>query len=145
VTPRTLAWILAAAVAVYLLFTVARSWVLIASGDPVPVLLGISVIAIPLIGAWVVWRELAFGMRTQRLGRELGTEGGLPVDDLPRTASGRIEKAAADARFAEYEQQVQAAPEDWRAWYRLAIGYDDARDRKRARAAMRRAIELHDA
>ena len=67
-TPRTLAWILAAAVAVYLLFTVARSWVLIASGDPVPVLLGISVIAIPLIGAWVLWRELAFGMRTQRLG-----------------------------------------------------------------------------
>jgi hypothetical protein len=145
VTPRTLAWILAAAVAVYLLFTVARSWVLIASGDPVPMLLGISVIAIPMIGAWVLWRELAFGMRTQVLGRELGVQGGLPVDDLPRTPSGRIEKAAADERFAEYEQQVQAAPEDWRAWYRLAIGYDDARDRKRARAAMRRAIELHDA
>jgi hypothetical protein len=143
VTPRTLAWVLAAAVAVYLLFTVARSWVLIASGDPVPVLLGVSVIAIPLIGAWVLWRELAFGMRTQRLGRELGAEGGLPVDDLPRTPSGRIEKAAADARFAEYEQQVQESPEDWRAWYRLAIGYDDARDRKRARAAMRRAIALH--
>jgi hypothetical protein len=145
VTPRTLAWVLAAAVAVYLLFTVARSWVLIASGDPVPVLLGISVIAIPLIGAWVLWRELAFGMRTQALGRELGGQGGLPVDDLPRTPSGRVEKAAADERFAEYEQQVQAAPEDWRAWYRLAIGYDDARDRKRARAAMRRAIALHDA
>jgi hypothetical protein len=145
VTPRTLAWILAAAVAVYLLFTVARSWVLIASGDPVPVLLGISVIAIPLIGAWVLWRELAFGMRTQVLGRELGSQGGLPIDDLPRTPSGRIEKTVADERFAEYEQQVQAAPQDWRAWYRLAIGYDDARDRKRARSAMRRAIELHDA
>jgi len=143
VTPRTLAWVLAAAEAVYLLFTVARSWVLIASGDPVPVLLGVSVIAIPLIGAWVLWRELAFGMRTQRLGRELGAEGGLPVDDLPRTPSGRIEKAAADERFAEYEQQVQESPDDWRAWYRLAIGYDDARDRKRARAAMRRAIALH--
>jgi hypothetical protein len=143
VTPRTLAWVLAAAVAVYLLFTVARSWVLIASGDPVPVLLGVSVIAIPLIGAWVLWRELAFGMRTQRLGRELGAEAGLPVDDLPRTPSGRIEKAAADERFAEYEQQVQESPDDWRAWYRLAIGYDDARDRKRARAAMRRAIALH--
>jgi hypothetical protein len=145
VTPRTVAWILAAAVAVYLLFTAARSWVLIASGDPVPVLLGLSVIVIPVIGAWVLWRELAFGLHTQRLGRELGGQGGLPIDDLPRTPSGRIEKDAADERFAEYERQVQESPEDWRAWYRLAIGYDDARDRKRARAAMRRAIALHDA
>ena len=144
-TSRTVAWIVAAAVAVYLLFTAARSWVLISSGDPVPVLLGLSVIVIPIIGAWVLWRELAFGMHTQRLGRELGAEGGLPVDDLPRTPSGRIEKDAADERFAVYEQQVQEAPDDWRAWYRLAIGYDDARDRKRARAAMRRAIALHDA
>ena len=142
---RTLAWILAAAVAVYLVFVGLRAWALIATGDPVPILLGVSVVVIPLIGAWVLWRELSFGLHTQRLGRELGAEGGLPVDDLPRTASGRIDKAAADDRFAEFEQQVQESPDDWRCWYRLAIGYDDARDRKRARAAMRRAIALHDA
>ena len=140
---RVVAFVLAAAVAVYLLFTAARSWVLIASGDPVPVLLGISVIVIPLIGAWVLYRELAFGIRTQQLGRELGAEGGLPRDDLPRTPSGRVERDAAAARFAEYEAEVQRTPGDWRAWYRLAIGYDDARDRKRARAAMREAIRLH--
>lgn len=144
-TARTVAWILAGAVAVYLVFTAARAWVLIATGDPIPVLLGLAVIVIPLIGAWMLWRELRFGIRTQQLGRELGAEGGLPVDDLPRTASGRIERDAADARFAEYQQQVEQAPGDWRPWYRLAIGYDDARDRKRARAAMREAIRLHDA
>ena len=142
-TTRTVAWILAAAVAVYLLFTAARSWALIASGDPVPIGLGIAVLVLPLIGAWVLWRELRFGLQSQTLGRELGAEGGLPVDDLPRTPSGRIDKDAADARFVEYESQVQAAPGDWRAWYRLAIGYDDARDRKRARAAMREAIRLY--
>lgn len=142
-TTRTVAWILAAAVAVYLLFTAARSWALIASGDPVPIGLGIAVLVLPLIGAWVLWRELRFGLQSQTLGRELGAEGGLPVDDLPRTPSGRIDKDAADARFVEYEAQVQAAPGDWRAWYRLAIGYDDARDRKRARAAMREAIRLY--
>ncbi len=140
---RTIAWVLAAAVAVYLVFTGWRAWALIASGDPVPMLLGISVVVIPLIGAWVLWRELGFGIHSQRLGRELGAEGGLPIDDLPRTPGGRIEKDAADARFAVYEQQVQADPQDWRGWYRLAIGYDDARDRKRARAAMRQAIALH--
>lgn len=144
-TPRTVAWILAGAVAVYLVFTAARAWVLISTGDPVPVLLGVSVIVIPLIGAWVLWRELAFGLNTQRLGRELGVEGGLPIDDLPRTPSGRVEREAADTRFAEYEAYVQQAPDDWRGWYRLAIGYDDARDRKRARSAMRQAIALHDA
>lgn len=141
---RTLAWVLAAVVGVYLVFVGMRSWELIASGDPVPILLGVSVVVIPLIGAWVLWRELAFGLSTQRLGRELGAEGGLPLDDLPRTASGRVDKAAADARFAEYEEQARLAPDDWRCWFRLAVGYDDARDRKRARGAMRKAIALHD-
>jgi hypothetical protein len=145
VSARTLAWILAAAVAVYLVFVGMRAWALMATGDAVPVMLGVSVVVIPLIGVWVLWRELSFGLRTQHLGRELGVEGGLPVDDLPRTPSGRIDKDAADIRFAEFEQQVQQSPEDWRCWYRLAIGYDDARDRKRARSAMRRAIDLHDA
>lgn len=144
-TARSLSWILASAVAVYCALAAWRSWALVSTGDPVPVLLGISVVVVPAIGVWVLWRELAFGLSTQRLGRRLGEEGGLPVDDLPRTPSGRIAREAADVRFAEYETQVQQAPEDWRAWYRLAIGYDDARDRKRARAAMRQAIRLHDA
>jgi hypothetical protein len=145
VSSRTLAWILAAAVAVYLVFVAMRAWALVQTGDPVPVALGLSVVVIPVIGVWVLWRELAFGIASQRLGRQLGDEGGLPVDDLPRMPSGRIVKEAADVRFAEYEGQVQAAPDDWRAWYRLAIGYDDARDRKRARWAMRGAIARHDA
>lgn len=139
---RVVAWGIAAVTAVYLLFVGARAFVLIASGDPVPMLLGLSVIVIPTIGAWLLARELAFGMHTQRLARILGNEGGLPVDDLPRTASGRIERQAADERFAEAEADVQGDPQDWRRWYRLAIAYDDARDRKRARAAMRRAIAL---
>lgn len=142
-TARTVAWILALAVGVYLVFTAARSWALIASGDPVPILLGISVIVFPLLGAWLIGRELLFGLRSQSLGRELGAEGGLPIDDLPRTPSGRIQRDAADERFAEYQVEVEQDPDDWRRWYRLAIAYDDARDRKRARSAMRRAISLH--
>lgn len=139
---RVVAWGIAVLTAVYLLFAGARAFVLIASGDPVPMLLGLSVIVIPIIGAWLLVRELTFGMHTQRLARILGSEGGLPVDDLPRTPSGRIDRQAADARFVEAESDVQGDPQDWRRWYRLAIAYDDARDRKRARAAMRRAIAL---
>lgn len=140
---RTVSWVLGGAVAVYLFFVAARAWVLLASGDPVPMLLGASVIVIPIIGAWMLARELGFGFRTQELGRILGREGGLPVDDLPRTPSGRVQRDAADARFLECQREVERQPEDWRGWYRLAIAYDDARDRRRAREAMRTAIRLH--
>jgi len=141
--PRTVAIILTVATAAYLVLAAWRSWALVTSGDAVAAGLGVAVVVIPVIGAWLLYREIVFGMRTQALGRELADEGGLPVDDLPRTASGRVERDAADQRFAEYQREVEQVPEDWRAWYRLAIGYDDARDRKRARAAMREAIRLH--
>ncbi len=141
---RLVAWLMAAALTVYLVFATWRAALLIADGEVVPILLGLAVLVLPLLGVWVLWRELAFGFGSQRLGRELGAEGGLPVDDLPRTPAGRVEKDAADKRFGVYAEQVEAEPYDWRAWYRLAIGYDDARDRKRARAAMRTAIKLHD-
>jgi hypothetical protein len=141
--PRTVALILAVATAAYLVLATWRAWALVTSGDPTAMGLGVAVVVIPVIGAWLLYREIAFGMRTQALGRELADEGGLPVDDLPRTASGRVQKEAADERFTEYQHEVEHSPADWRAWYRLAIGYDDARDRKRARAAMRKAIRLH--
>jgi hypothetical protein len=144
VSARLVAWLMAGAMTVYLVFAVWRAALLIGDGEPVPVLLGIAVLALPLLGLWVLWRELSFGFATQRLGRELGALGGLPVDDLPRTPSGRVDKAAADARFGVYAEEVQADPDSWQAWYRLGIGYDDARDRKRARSAMRTAIRLHD-
>lgn len=141
-TPRLIAWLIAAATAAYLILAGARAWVLVASGDPIPTFLGVSVIVIPVVGAWLLWRELKFGMATQRLGASLSKQGGLPVDDLPRTASGRVQREAADARFATARAEVEEDPDDWRRWYRLAIAYDDARDRKRARSAMRRAISL---
>jgi cytochrome c-type biogenesis protein CcmH/NrfG len=145
VSAKVLSWVLALAVGVYIVFAGLRAWALASTGEPALIVFGVSVVVIPVIGVWVLWRELRFGQQTQRLGEQLGREGGLPTDDLPRTPSGRVEKDAADARFAEYERAVQASPDDWRCWYRLAIGYDDARDRKRARAAMRTAIQLRDA
>ncbi len=51
-------------------------------------------------------------------------------------------RAEADAAFPRYREEVEAAPEDWRAWYRLGLAYDGSGDRRRARAAIRRAIAL---
>ena len=123
----------------------AKGVAFIASGDPVAVVLGIAVLVLPLIGLALVWREIVFGRRSAELAAALEAAGGLPVDDLPRRPSGRVERAAADEAFAVRQADVEARPESWQAWYRLALAYDDAGDRTRARSAVRRAIELYDA
>lgn len=122
----------------------AKGVAFIASGEPTAVLLGIGVLVLPLLGLGLVWREILFGRRSGELAAALEAEGGLPVDDLPRRPSGRVDRAAADEAFGARQAQVEASPESWQAWYRLALAYDDAGDRTRARAAVRRAIELYD-
>lgn len=102
---------------------------------------GAAVLVLPLLGIWVIVAELRFGQSTERLAQRLDEEGAAPEPELPRLASGRIERAAADALFEQRRLEVEAAPDDWRGWYRLALAYDYAGDRKRARAAMRTAIE----
>ncbi|MEU4193650.1 hypothetical protein AB0E69_17255 [Kribbella sp. NPDC026611] len=131
---------------VFVAYAVLLGWrgaLLIGTGDPVAIVLGIAVLAIPLLGAYLVWRELQFGRQTETLARELEAAGGLPVDDLPRRPSGRIDRAAADESFTKYKAEAEAAPEDWRVWFRLSTAYDAAGDRKRARASMRTAIAQH--
>lgn len=142
---RTVSWLLAAVTGFYLLFIAQRAWVLLASGEPVAAILGIALLVLPVVGVWAVVRELQFGRRTAELGREMEQLGRLPADDLPRRPSGRVEGDAADARFAERQREVELSPDDWTAWFRLAIAYDDAGDRRRAREAMRTAIARHDA
>jgi len=41
--------------------------------------------------------------------------------------------------------EVEAAPDDWRGWYRLARAYDYAGDRTRARETIRKAVRLEQA
>ena len=142
---RIVSWVLAALCGFYLLFIAQRAWVLVSTGEPIPVVLGVALVALPVIGVWVVARELQFGARTAELGSSLAATGGLPEDDLPRSPGGRIDRAAADVRFAERQREVESDPADWGAWFRLAIAYDDAGDRRRAREAMRTAIERYDA
>jgi Flp pilus assembly protein TadD len=77
-----------------------------------------------------------------KMAAALEAAGGLPVDDLPKTADGRVERSAADARFESYRKAVESDETSWENWYRLAIGYDDSRDRRRAREAMRTAAKL---
>lgn len=143
-TPRRWAWLLAAAVAAYLVLAGVRGWALLTSGEVTGVLLGVAVLALPVVGAWVVWREIAFGYAMQRMGKQLAAEGDLPLDDFARTPSGRIVPEDAQRFLADERARVDEHPEDWRAWYRFGLAQDAARDRRRARAAMREALRLYE-
>ncbi|RBP67869.1 hypothetical protein DFO66_10189 [Brevibacterium sanguinis] len=120
-----------------------RALILLREPELVPRLMGIALVVLPLVGAWALVMEIVFGARMEKLARILDAEGGLPVDDLPRTPGGRIVQTAADEAFGRYQQEAEAAPEDWRSWFRLSCAYDASGDRKRARATMRKAIGMH--
>lgn len=116
---------------------------MVREGGAVGVLLGLAVLVVPLLGVALVVREIQFGRECSRLAGELDRENGLPVDDLPRRPSGRVDRAAADGRFAKMREDAEAHPDRWQSWFRLSLAYDAAGDRSRARAAARHAIELH--
>lgn len=135
---------LAAVLIVYFVLVGSRGVLLIQQGTVLTISFGVGVLVLPFIGAWFLWQSTKFARAAGRLAKELEAEGALPVDNLARTPSGRIDRAAADAIFEERRAEAEAAPDDWRAWFRLAIAYYDARDTPRARKAMQRAINLHD-
>ncbi|MFM1786300.1 MAG: hypothetical protein RL228_250 [Actinomycetota bacterium] len=105
-------------------------------------IMSIAVFAIIGITGALIVREIMFGYRISQMSTILDAEQLLLPDDLPHTASGQTEKSAADERFKLISKEVETNPDSWRAWFRVAIAYDEARDRKRARAAMRQAEKL---
>jgi hypothetical protein len=140
---RTVALLLTAVLAVYFVMLGSKGVLLIGTGDPVGIGLGLGVLILPLIGAWIAWTNLRFGLKTEKMARQLADEGGLPdTSSLPRRPSGRVDRDAADAWFEERRVETEAEPDDWRCWFRLAQAYDLAGDRGRARETMRKAIAL---
>ncbi len=140
---RTTALLLTAVLVVYFVLMTGRAIVLLETGTGVGIGLGVGVLMLPIVGAWVAVATIRFGLQTERLAQRLAAEGTLPdTSSLPRMPSGRIDRSAADAWFEQRRAEVEAAPEDWRTWFRLAHGYDIAGDRRRAREAMRKALEL---
>ena len=131
-------------VAFYAVLIGAKAVALLGTGEPVPVLLGVGILVVPLLGGALVVREVMFGRDSARLARRLEAEGGLPVDDLPRLRSGRVDRRAASGFFTRMREDAQARPDEWQSWFRLAAAYDAAGDRSRARAAMRHALALHE-
>jgi cytochrome c-type biogenesis protein CcmH/NrfG len=134
--------VMAVLLGLYLVLAGQRAYLLLVSGEPVGVAMGAALLVLPVIAAWALWRELSFGRRAQALATRLEQEGGVPAEELDLRPSGRPLREQAEELFPAYRADVEAHPDDWRAWLRLSMAYDGAGDRTRARQAARRAIAL---
>jgi hypothetical protein len=122
VRPRTVVALLVLALAYYVFVIGDRAVALLRDDRLAFRGLGVALVLLALVGVALVAAEMRFGAGAARLAREAG--------DVERPA------------FDDAKAAVEAAPEDWRAWYVLALAYDAERDTRRGRAAMRRAIAL---
>jgi hypothetical protein len=131
------------ALIVYFVMLSRTAWAFIRSGEAAAIGLGIALLGLPIIGLWALLatlRAVLAHQRLARLARESGME--LDVSALPRRPSGRVERAAADELFVQTRDEVEADPQNWVRWYRLARAYDYAGDRTRARETMRTAVDM---
>ncbi len=134
--------VMAVLLALYIVLVGQRAWLLVTSGETVGVIMGAALIVLPLIAVWAIWREIRFGVRASALAARLEDEGALPAEEIDVRPSGRPQREQADELFPAYRADVEAHPDDWRAWFRLGLAYDGAGDRRRARHAIRTAIRL---
>jgi len=132
-----------ALLALYVWAVAGRAVALVRTGEPAAVAIGAAVLVLPLLVVGLVGREIRLALTVQRMADELAGAGRLPVDDLPRSPGGRIDRAAARAAFEPARELAEAEPDDWRSWYHLAFAYDAAGDRRRARESLRKASRLH--
>ncbi len=133
------------ALLMYLVFLGRIAVLLIASGSIPAIGMGLALLIMPFIGLWAMIATLRDGFAHQRLSRLISADGmELDASALPRRPSGRIERDAADALFHTVREELDADPDDWRRWYRLARAYEYAGDRRRAREAMKTAVRLQE-
>ncbi|MFW0797294.1 hypothetical protein AAFP30_26050 [Gordonia sp. CPCC 205515] len=141
---RPIVWVIGFLVVAMIVYFAILGWrgiSLISTGTVAGIGIGIGVIILPFIGAWLIYATLRAGIEHQKLARIMVEEGReLDVTSLPRRASGRIERDAADDLFAQVKQEWEADPNDWHNTYRIARAYDYAGDRSRARQMMKRAV-----
>lgn len=131
------------ALLMYLAFLGRIAVLLIASGSVAAIGMGLALLIMPFIGLWAMIATLRDGFAHQKLSRLIAEDGmELDAGALPRRPSGRIERDAADALFHTVRGELDADPDNWRRWYRLARAYEFAGDRRRAREAMKTAVAL---
>ena len=60
--------VMAVLLALYIVLVGQRGWLLLQSGDPVGIAMGVALFVLPLVAVWALGRELWFGVRAERVG-----------------------------------------------------------------------------
>lgn len=128
--------------ALYITIAGYRAVLLLFSGEPVGVTMGVALLVLPVIGLWALVREIRFGLLAEKLMKRLDAEGRLPEDQVETLPSGRVVRESADALFPKYQAEAEENPLAWQSWLRLGLVYDACGDRRRARGAVNQAIRL---
>ena len=115
---------------------------LLETGVAVAQIMGALIVAFPIVGVWAIYVELRFGLAAEKLVAQIIAEGTWPDLGIETRPSGRAVRASADAAFAKWSAAAQQNDTDFHAWFNLSLAYDACGDRRRARAAMRKAIAL---
>lgn len=116
---------------------------LVSSDDAIAKLIGALLFVFPIVAIWSIIKEFAFGIKIEKLGKQLEAENGWPEFRFELRPSGRPVRESADREFDRFREKTQNEPNEWRNWFALGLVYDAAADRARARACMRKALRLH--
>ena len=123
----------------FLLF--GRGIVLIQDPNPIAMVMGFAILFFPLLAIWVLFSEIRFGMRLDRLGKQLA-ESSISIPEYELRPSGRADVESGKAVFEEISSRISGDEENPLLWLLLADSYDKLGDRSRARKAGRKAISL---
>lgn len=140
--PKIGALVMSALLVVYVILLANTGLTLLLTGILLAQIMGTLILAFPLVGLWVIFVELKFGLAAQKLVERVEAEGTWPDLEIETRPSGRAVRASADAAFAKFSAAAEQNQSDFHSWFNLSLAYDACGDRRRARSAMRRAIAL---
>lgn len=127
---------------VYLALLANTGFKLVAMESAVAKAMGALILLFPILAIWLTFMEFRFAVQLEKLTDKISAEGNFPDLAFEYRPSGRATKASAAVVFEEYAKKVAADEGNYLNWFALGIAYDAAGDRRRARAAMRRALKL---
>ena len=125
----------------YVLTLLGRGIILLQESSLIAIAMGLAILVLPLVALWALFAELQFGLKAQRLSRRLIALD-IPGLDLDLRASGRATKDSANKELERIQDAVTKDPKNWSLWFQLGEAHDAAGERKNARAAIRKAIQL---
>jgi hypothetical protein len=132
--------VMSALALLYVFLLLGRGVILIQEPSWTAKVMGVGILVLPLFALWSIFSELRFGLGAQRLAERLHAEG-VPELALEFQPSGRATKDSAAKEFERVSAELNQN-ETWQLWFQLGQSYDANGDRRRARAAIRKAIAL---